>query len=170
MNIFAIEGTENEVDWEASARSQDNLRVNKMILESCQMLCTTLNEQHGHQVTPFKSCHTKHPSTRWAAYSSANWIALSTHCAEMIAEFERRFGHAHKCEAVLGRCIGIFDAARFDEHRQTLLPLCMPDEYKGDSIVESYRRYYASKPHIRYPKDRIPQWFHEYRSLPYIVC
>ena len=36
MNIFAIEGNAEtgEIDWRASARSQDNYRVVKMILES----------------------------------------------------------------------------------------------------------------------------------------
>ena len=48
MNIFAIEKTpDNQIDWEQSARSLDNYRVVKMILESCQMLCTALNDQHG---------------------------------------------------------------------------------------------------------------------------
>lgn len=170
MNIFAIEGVGNEVDWEASARSQDNLRVNKMILESCQMLCTVLNTQHGFQVAPFKSCHHKHPSTLWASASSDNWAALAFHCEEMIGEFSRRFHRPHKCQAVLDRCADIFDACRFDLEEITPLPLCMPEEYKGDTIVESYRRYYASKPNIRYPKDCVPQWFYEYRTLPYIVC
>ena len=40
MNIFAIEGDveTGEIDWEKSAQSQDNLRVVKMILESCQIM------------------------------------------------------------------------------------------------------------------------------------
>ncbi len=47
MNIFAIEGDleTGQIDWEKSAQSQDNLRVVKMILESCQILSTVLNEQ-----------------------------------------------------------------------------------------------------------------------------
>ena len=50
MNIFAIEGQNNKIDWIKSAQSQDNYRVIKMSLESCQMLCTTLNEQVGKQL------------------------------------------------------------------------------------------------------------------------
>ena len=47
MNIFAIEGDEEtgQIDWEKSAQSQDNLRVVKMILESCQIMSTVINEQ-----------------------------------------------------------------------------------------------------------------------------
>ena len=45
MNIFAIDGNEKtgEIDWFKSAKSQDNYRVVKMILESCQILSTALN-------------------------------------------------------------------------------------------------------------------------------
>ena len=67
MNIFAIEGNPktNEIDWVKSAKSLDNYRVVKMILESCQMLCTTLNELYGEQVAPYRSTHKNHPSTKW---------------------------------------------------------------------------------------------------------
>ena len=43
MNIFAIEGDieTGEIDWVKSAQSQDNLRVVKMILESCQTVSYT---------------------------------------------------------------------------------------------------------------------------------
>ena len=62
MNIFAIEGdTETgAIDWEKSAQSQDNLRVVKMILESCQILSTVLNEQG--MKAPYRSFNPKHPS------------------------------------------------------------------------------------------------------------
>ena len=64
MNIFAIEGDAEtgQIDWEASARSQDNLRVVKMILESCQILSTVLNEQG--MKAPYRSFNPKHPSCR----------------------------------------------------------------------------------------------------------
>ena len=66
MNIFAIESDESgNIDWKKSATSQDNYRVVKMILESVQMLCTTLNDQHGYQITPYKNAHLNHPSTKW---------------------------------------------------------------------------------------------------------
>ena len=52
MNIFGIEGDGKKVDWAKSAQSQDNYRVVKMILESCQMLCTNLNFLYGKKVAP----------------------------------------------------------------------------------------------------------------------
>tara|TARA_A100001015_G_scaffold236570_1_gene268814 strand:+ start:743 stop:1264 length:522 start_codon:yes stop_codon:yes gene_type:complete len=172
MNIFAIEKTKDgQIDWAASAKSQDNYRVVKMILECCQMLCAVLNEQYGYQASPYRTTHKNHPSTRWVAESSANFLALVNHCESMIEEYEERFdGRIHKCKAVLAECVSLFEPARFPKQFLTRLPLAMPDEYKSDDIVESYRRFYASKPRVRYPEEKIPEWFNKYRNdVPYEV-
>jgi hypothetical protein len=164
MNIFAIEGSGIQIDWVKSAQSQDNYRVVKMILESCQMLCTALNELSGEQVTPYRSTHKNHPSSKWVRESAGNFLDLVEHTSALIKEYERRFNKTHKCQRVLFACLEIYDPDLFPQLESTLLPLCMPDEYKSPSIVESYRRFYASKPRIRYPKDKIPWWFNKYRN------
>ena len=88
MNIFAISGCEQTgtIDWEQSARELDNYRVVKMILESCQMLCTTLNHQ-GFE-TPYRNAHFNHPSTKWVRESSANFLNLVKHTEAMLAEYK----------------------------------------------------------------------------------
>jgi len=164
MNIFAIEGSDNNIDWVKSAQSQDNYRVVKMILESCQMLCTTLNELSSKQVTPYRSTHKSHPSTKWVRASSANFESLAEHTMAMLEEYTERFGKVHKCASVLEKCLDIYDPSLFPSQEQTRLPLAMPYEFHSDNIIESYRRFYASKPRIRYPKDKIPSWFLEYRG------
>ena len=164
MNIFAIEGQNNQVDWIKSAQSQDNYRVVKMILESCQMLCTTLNEQAGKQITPYRSTHKSHPSTKWVGASSSNFEALVIHTVAMLEEYTERFGKVHKCAGVLEKCIELYDPLLFSSQESTRLPLAMPCEFHSDNIVESYRRFYASKPRIRYPKDKMPDWFLKYRG------
>ena len=170
MNIFAIEGDGDNIDWVASAKSQDNYRVVKMILESCQMLCTNLNHLYGEQVSPYRSCHLNHPSTKWARESSANFLSLIEHTEAMIAEYKLRFNNrVHKCEAVLARCIELFDKSLFDNHEPTPLLMAIPEMYRSENIVESYRRFYASKPRVRYPEDRIPAWFKEYRNQPFEI-
>ena len=40
----------------------------------------------------------------------------------------------------------------------------MPYEFHSDNIIESYRKFYASKPKIRYPKNKVPDWFKKYRG------
>ena len=171
MNIFGIEGNGRDIDWVESAKSQDNYRVVKMILESCQMLCTNLNHLYGEQVAPYRSCHLNHPSTKWARESSANFLSLVEHTEAMLVEYKLRFNNrVHKCEVVLRRCMELFDKKLFDKHDPTPLPLAMPDEYKSEDIVESYRKFYASKPRVRYPESKVPLWFKKYRGdQPYEV-
>jgi len=166
MNIFAIEGdpATNSIDWIKSAQSQDNYRVVKMILESCQMLCTTINILSDAHVAPYKSTHKGHPSTKWVRASSANFEALVEHTTAMIEEYQARFGKVHKCTAVLDKCLKLYDASLFPEHEPTPLPLAIPPEFRSDNIIESYRRFYASKPRMRYPANKIPSWFKEYRG------
>ena len=164
MNIFAIEGDNNNIDWVKSAQSQDNYRVVKMILESCQMICTTLNEQAGEQITPYRSTHKGHPSTKWVMASSANFEALLEHTLAMLEEYTERFNKIHKCTHVLKKCIELYNPSLFPSKEPTRLPLAMPYEFQSDNIVESYRRFYASKAKIRYPKDKVPSWFKRYRG------
>ena len=117
MNIFAIEGDGVEIDWVKSAQSQDNYRVVKMILESCQMLCTALNELSGEQVTPYKSTHKNHPSSKWVRESASNFLNLVEHTSAMIAEYEYRFGKIHKCQRVLSTCLDIYSPDLFPQYR-----------------------------------------------------
>tara|TARA_Y100000593_G_scaffold35923_1_gene70142 strand:+ start:3620 stop:4138 length:519 start_codon:yes stop_codon:yes gene_type:complete len=165
MNIFAIERNEcGEIDWEASAVSQDNYRVVKMILESCQMLSTALNELSGRQIARYRSTHKNHPSTKWVCESSANYMLLVRHTRALLREYTERFGKTHKCEGVLRELIIDFNPGLFPYHEPTTLPLCMPEKFKSDDIVESYRKFYASKPKIRYPLNKVPSWFVQYRG------
>ena len=170
MNIFAIEGdiSTGEIDWIASAKSQDNYRVVKMILESCQILSTVLNEQGID--APYRSFNPKHPSCLWAAESSSNFLNLVDHCAAMIDEYEARFGKTHKCKAVLKKIVKLHDSGRFPRLESTPLRLAMPSEFRSNNPVLSYRKFYASKPRVRYPKDKVPSWFKECRgNVPYQI-
>jgi len=168
MNIFAIEGDGNNIDWIASAKSQDNYRVVKMILESCQILSTVLNGQGVK--APYRSFNPKHPSCLWAAESSDNFEKLVLHCDAMLEEYTRRFGRVHKCRGVLTQITDLYNSHRFPQSEPTPLRMAMPDQFRGDSIVESYRRFYASKPRMRYPESSVPVWFNKYRgNTPYEV-
>ena len=171
MNIFAIEKTKDgEIDWIKSATSQDNLRVVKMTLESCQMLCTNLNVLYGENISPYRSCHVNHPSTKWARQSSANFESLVEHTMALLDEYTARFNKIHKCQGVLDKIIDLYRPDLFPLLEPTVLPLCMPDEFKKACIIESYREFYSSKPKIRYPKDKIPEWFVKYRGdKPYVI-
>ena len=74
----------------------------------------------------------------------------------MIDEYEHRFNKTHKCQAVLKTLIELFDPGLFPSMDCTPLRLAMPDEFRSDNPVVSYRKFYASKPRLRYPVDKIP--------------
>ena len=164
MNIFAISGNiqTGEIDWVQSGKEQDNYRVVKMILESCQILSTVLNEQ-GLEA-PYRSFNPKHPSCLWAAESADNFENLSLHTMAMLEEYTDRFGKVHKCAGVLEQIMDLYDSSLFPRQDATPLRLAMPDYFKSNNPILSYRKFYASKPRMRYPKDKIPDWFLQLRG------
>ena len=165
MNIFVLD----EVTWKA-AQMLDDQRLSKMIIESGQMLRAAL-ARHGfteedcieHHIltskgTPWRVTHANHPCTIWAGDCRANfeWLAHYAEC--LCNEHWRRSGHTkwHACEQpILGMS---YLSERIPE--TTPFVLAMPDEFKvpGDA-VESYRRYFRSKPNVRYSRVEAPDWY-----------
>jgi len=169
MNIFAIEGDETtgEINWYESGRSQDNLRTVKMLLESTQLLSTAL--QLNGMPGPYKPNHAKHPSTLWTAESASNWSCLMVHALALNEEYEERFNKNHKCYDRLIEMNQTFDPKKFSNVNPTPLRLAMPDEFKSNNPVKSYRDYYSTKEKMRYPKNKIPDWFAARRKIPFII-
>jgi hypothetical protein len=169
MNIFAIEATsDGQIDWHGSAKSHDNYRVNKMIIESCQMLST--NAQVMGYPTRYRKAFQNHPSTVWARSSATNFINLFYFANYLRDEYCRRYQKtSHGCDDVLYHMkslVGdLYFLSRFPAEQPTKLPLCMPDEYKisADPVV-CYRNYFANKPNLRYFEGDVPDWISVYRS------
>jgi len=91
MNIFAA--------WPSAKKSAeflDDKRVVKMVLETCQLLCTSINLSGG--VSPYKSTHKNHPCAVWARESKANYQWLLDHFFHLLNEYRARYGRTHKCE------------------------------------------------------------------------
>lgn len=89
MNIFFTDPCPKKC-----AEYLDTKRVNKMILESCQMLSTAINETGGQGI--YKSTHKNHPSNVWARESYQNWLWLYHHMIALGMEYKRRRGKIHK--------------------------------------------------------------------------
>ena len=94
MNIFATSPSPEE-----SAVVLDDKRLNKMILESAQLMCTTLNLL-GIK-TPYRSTHANHPVRLWVGETSANYYWLLQHFICLNTEFLRRNSKIHKCNLML---------------------------------------------------------------------
>lgn len=89
MNIFAT-----SADPLACAEALDDKRLNKMILESAQILCTIVGGE-------YKPTHENHPATLWAKASSSNALWLFAHAIYMCDEYSKRTAKVHACRAVI---------------------------------------------------------------------
>lgn len=155
MNIFLL-----DTDTRKCAQYHCDKHVVKMILETAQLLCGVhhMTDQVTDQV-PYKLSHKNHPCAIWSRESLFNYLYLCDLGLELCREYTYRYGKRHKSQDVIEWCIvnkpNIVDKGFTEPAR------AMPDEYKVDSIVESYRNYYiGEKSKIAVWKNReIPEWF-----------
>lgn len=161
MNIFYI----NE-DPILAARELADDHIRKMQIESAQMCCTA-HWETGKEA-PYKRAHKNHPSTKWARESLSQYLWLVEHGLEICNEFTKRYKNTHKTKQVLlwlkNNTPDIPDNG-FKEP-----PLCMPDIYKTDNAVMSYRKFYIEDK-IKIKKlnwnklNNIPLWVLEQESI-----
>ena len=91
MNIFI-----SDVDPIKSAINLDDKRVNKMILESAQMLCTALHLNNASHLAKYRITHANHPSNIWVREGRANYNWLLQHMKALADEYTYRTGKTHK--------------------------------------------------------------------------
>lgn len=152
MNIFVSDRSAI-----TSAHNLDDKRVNKMLLETCQLLCAAINLNGGQ--APYKTSHKNHPSSIWARETRSNWIWLYEHGIELGKEFVLRRGKLHACYEVLNK-IKDMDYL-IPEGPLTAFPNCTTNNEKGISFkhlkntTEAYRQYLIA----RWNTDKLaPKW------------
>lgn len=155
MNIFALDR-----DPVTAAQLQCDRHVVKMVLETAQMLSGV----HRSLETPqsdsmYRLTHKNHPCSVWARSAASNYDWLVDHGIALCDEYTYRYDRTHKSRAVIELC---------RDHRPDLpagrseFALAMPEKFKTESAVDSYRRYYAAKRHdfdMRWTRRDIPQFF-----------
>ena len=153
MNIFVL-----DKNPEICAKYHCDKHVVKMILEGVQLLCgshwTTGSE------APYKLSHKNHPCSIWVRECVENYVWLCDLTMELCKEYTYRYGKTHKSQQVLEWCMT--NIPNLPERGEiTSFALAMPDEYKVDCPVESYRNYYrGAKTSFASWKNRdIPEWF-----------
>lgn len=160
-----------------SAKNLCDQHCVKMALETCQLISTCLRLYHGIGGSHLMlSAYEQHPCSVWVSTSLGN-LEWSTHHLRGILNQcrDRGFNKNDRYHRILSI------SSTFLSHSHvellTLPPLCMPDDYKlytdVDSlypngvplyVVESYRAYYQSKAlsfknKMRYCHSKIPNWF-----------
>jgi hypothetical protein len=140
MNIFVL-----DYDPVQAAQSQCDKHVVKMILESAQMLCTAHRVHDPEDCNPniYKIAYVNHPCTVWARETTGNYEWLLAHFIELCYEYTRRYDKIHKCHSLVSYLNNY--PTTMPRGHMTPYALCMPQQYKIGSTVESYRRFYMSK-------------------------
>lgn len=155
MNIFVL-----DKDPGQAARWHFDKHVTKMLLESCQILCTALHQNAKLNDIPYKPAHAKHPCTIWASSSRENFEWLAYLAIGLNDEYEYRYGKIHKCKAVLDYCMDKMNHLK--SRGLTAFAQAMPDEYKDVDPVLAYRKYYnLGKRHIKtvWTGRELPPWW-----------
>lgn len=159
MNIFVL-----SLVTKLCARYHANKHVIKMILESAQLLCSAhivLDNVNNIEGIPlYKLTHKNHPSAKWARESSENYKWLYDLFYELCQEYTFRYGKVHMCETKFIDIL-VFVPKNITKGPMTSFALAMPDEFKVEDPVESYRNYYKmEKRHLcKWTKRPVPEWF-----------
>jgi hypothetical protein len=99
MNIFYT-----DPEPRVMAMHLDDKRLNKMIVESAQILSTVarlaLPQEQCDFLKVYKATHIHHPCVKWAAATAANFHLLENILTSYILEYKYRFDKLHGCRQV----------------------------------------------------------------------
>jgi len=154
MNIFVLDKCPF-----VAAEYQCDKHVVKMVLETGQML-STIHRQYGNEHdTLYRPTHAKHPCTVWASTNRANYRWLYDHFIALANEYRHRYYKTHSTWLRLSPVVQ-YSPPDMPDGERTPFALAMPEQYKGDDAVESYRRYYVGEKSdfLTYTRRRPPYW------------
>lgn len=177
MNIFFL-----DEDPVIAAQSQYDIHVNKMMIESAQML-SCAHWVLGSSIDRnfiYKPSHINHPANKWVQKYIGNYEWLLQHALALCSEFSfRRKNRTHKTQLVVKYLANYSlqelenfypknneEKISFSSITVTRPPLCMPDAYKTEDTVGSYRSFYKhtktvdkrGTPMNVFTKRRPPEW------------
>lgn len=174
MNIFLLDN-----DAAKCALLLDDLRLVKMPTEHLQMLGAAIQEHSN--LVPAQTvgkAHQNHPCTVWAKQYKENFEFLRLYTHELILRcydvFERDIGYYEKWESGLKVAYNFNPAVMRSTGTgcASSPPLCMPENYRNyNNVVESYQRFLANKPNLRFVRQPVPDYITEYRdpNLPPVI-
>ena len=145
MNIFVLHKVPS-----IAAQYMCDQHIPKMCVESAQMMASALR-RHGAEDKdmpmtisgkPYKGGYHNHPCTVWTGDSPANYRWLMWHAVELCREFHKRYGKIHACTLPIFHMCNRSDMIG-GQDRMTPHALAMPDEFKQECPVKSYRNYYV---------------------------
>ncbi|MEK9695239.1 MAG: pyrimidine dimer DNA glycosylase/endonuclease V [Candidatus Poseidoniales archaeon] len=161
MNIFVL-----DEDPVVAAQMHCDKHIPKMCVEAAQMMASALR-RHGatdeqmpltKSGTPYKGGYAYHPCTVWAGDSRANFQWLADHALGLLNEYFARFNNIHACHGPILLMKSMH--TKIPDGELTTFAQAMPDEYRDDDAVKSYRAYYHSKQFAKWEKGTpAPSWW-----------
>ena len=157
MNLFILSLIQKEI-----AEYMMDKHVSKILLEAVQMLCSAkriLDPDDEVNEYLYKLAHKNHPVTIWCRKSKANFVWTLDLIEELHNEWRYRYGYSntkfHNSYLIAALYLreNIPCDDKFEEEGLTPFALAMPQQYKTDDAVESYRNYYMSE-----EKQKIATW------------
>ena len=126
-----------------------------MVLETAQMLSTAARAK-GHNIG-YKTASPNHPMTLWVSKSPHNYAWAAIHGLELAREYPKRYKKRHKSQDIIEP---LWRLKKGVSTKCTSPPLCMPDQYKTNDYIQSYRNYYVGdkKRFARYTNRGTPEF------------
>jgi hypothetical protein len=170
MNIFVL-----DKDPVAAAQSMCNLHINKMVLESAQMLtnCFLNNDletaPQTYSGTVRKYSHWNHPSSVWTRDTSGNMLWLLEHTIALEQERLFRGYNPHFVSSFIEWVSNNHGKAQVSTGNLTEFPIAISaaqncrhhPAFESSSVVEKYRLYYIcdKAAFAKWTRREVPEWF-----------
>lgn len=144
MNIFFLDKCSQK-----SAQALHNIHLRKMIVETGQLL-SSVHAVYPGQNPPkvlykISKSQANHPCAQWARANYANYVDLLGYMHDLLVEYEYRFEKSHKSQLLWDSLKTGNDPDLKKFKNVTQIPLCMPDKYKSNDPIQSYRDYYINE-------------------------
>jgi hypothetical protein len=166
MNIFFL-----SLDVEESASWLIDRHVNKMIVESSQMLANCYDKDilsredcpKKKNGEPHRHTFLNHPCCKWAMKSRANFNWLLDYALAMFNERVFRTGNGHFSVGFLHWCKE--NPPQIQDLGMTAIPQCfgkfsdlVVDSVKPSDIINSHRTYYSASKKFDKAGHRMDRW------------
>ena len=162
MQIFIL-----DYDIKKNTEYYCDKHINKILTEICQMLSTVYRDFTIDKEAPdfiYKATHRKHPCVLWIKKKWANMKYTIDLANALYNEYQFRYNKPDKHirnKKIIDFCYKHLSSV-IDENL-TPFALAMPDKYKTDDTVKSYRNYYlGEKKHLfKWTNRETPYWIKE---------
>lgn len=151
MNIFILDS-----DHKKNVQYYCDKHVVKMILEHAQMLSTAVRLSGID--AGYKSTHINHPCNIWVRESLSNWFWLRELTGYLHGEWLYRF-QKNKFHKSFEMIRDILPIPNIEDKGLTPFVQAVPEQYKCDDPVKTYRQYYINE------KQHLYKWTNRERPF-----